>query len=58
MKFRYGGFFFWLLEEDQKGEKKKRPTSCMDFSKWISISLLSDSLTPLSLAAAYPKIMQ
>jgi len=57
MRFRYGGFLFWLLEEDQKGEKK-RPTSCMDFSKWISISLLSDSLTPLSLAAAHPKIMQ
>jgi hypothetical protein len=58
MKFRYGGFFFWLLEEDQKGGKKRPTPSSMDFSKWISISLLSDSLTPLSLAAAHPKIMQ
>jgi hypothetical protein len=52
------GFFFLASGGGPKGGKKKRPTSCMDFSKWISISLLSDSLTPLSLAAAHPKIMQ
>jgi len=53
-----GVFFSGFWRRTKRGKKKSPTPSSMDFSKWISISLLSDSLTPLSLAAAYPKIMQ
>jgi hypothetical protein len=39
MKFRYGVFFL-ASGGGPKGEKKTPTPSSMDFSKWVSISLL------------------
>jgi hypothetical protein len=52
------GFFLWVLEEDQKEKKKGQPHLPWIFQNGSLSPSPSASLTPLSLAAAHPKIMQ